>query len=151
MRLRLAAFLAVVALPLAACGGDGGSETTSAWEGPPVPDAQGRLAVDDFNAWLADDADAVAGPIDAAITYVGLDAASAARKTVESRTEGEGGGATTVLVTLDGLFDDSVRAQRFELVLAQAGDGAWELRSAVATQRCHAGRGHQGFSAEPCL
>ena len=54
-------------------------------------------------------------------------------------------------VTLDGLFDDSVRAQRFVLVFQPAKDGSWRLESAVATQRCHAGRGHEDFSAELCV
>ena len=63
----------------------------------------------------------------------------------------EGSGPTTVTVTLDGLLDDSVRAQRFVLVLSQNDDGEWRLDSAATAQRCQPGRGHQAFSPEPCV
>ena len=153
MRLRLAAFLAAAALPLAGCGDDDGAGTTPAveWDGPPVPDATGGLDVEAFNEFLAEHPESGRGPVAAATTFVRLDDASAAAKTVTAQTGGEGAGPTTVTVTLDGLFDDSVRAQRFVLVLAQGDDGSWRLDSAEATQRCHEGRGHQTFSAEPCV
>jgi hypothetical protein len=55
-----------------------------------------------------------------------------------------------VTVIHDGLPDDSVRAQRTRLVLLRRASGAWTLRSARRSVRCQPGRGHQGFSAEPC-
>jgi hypothetical protein len=54
------------------------------------------------------------------------------------------------VATLDRLPDDSVRAERFVLGLERQG-GVWRLRSAVWSQRCWAGRGHQQFSVAPCL
>jgi hypothetical protein len=55
-----------------------------------------------------------------------------------------------VTVTLDGLLDDSVRAERWLLVF-EPENGTYNLTSAVRTLRCQPGRGHDDFSAEPCL
>jgi len=149
MRPGLIAFLAAIVLPLAACGGDSGG-TTADWEGPPPPDATGALAVDAFNAYLDGHPEFAAAPALAAARFVGLDRATAATTSIVVNAGGEGQGPVTATVTLDGLLDDSVRAQRFVLELSPDGDG-WQVDSAEVAQRCHAGRGHQAFSPEPCI
>ena len=58
-------------------------------------------------------------------------------------------GSASLLV--DGLGDDSVRARRYELTFTRRPDGSWRIESAQWAQRCQPGRGHQTFSAEPCL
>lgn len=62
------------------------------------------------------------------------------------------GGVTYVTATYEGLRDDSSSASRR---VARAhydyGYKAWVLETPVDTQRCQPGRGHQDFSAEPCI
>ena len=52
-------------------------------------------------------------------------------------------------VTLAGLLDDSVRAERWQLGFQQRGE-VYALTAALRELRCHRGRGHAGFSPEPC-
>jgi hypothetical protein len=121
---------------------------------PPLPSPlpeDGTLPVDDFNAyaetvdehWERD----VASVLSA---FVGAGGADAARQSFAATVRGEGSAATATLLR-DGLLDDSVRVLRYDAELRRLGSGAWELVSATWSQRCHQGRGHQGFSTEPCL
>jgi hypothetical protein len=48
------------------------------------------------------------------------------------------------------LEDDSVRAERWLLDLAQEGE-TWTIVAARWEQRCHENRGHQDFSPELCI
>lgn len=64
----------------------------------------------------------------------------------------------TVTVMQDGYLDDSIRGERFVLQFSrkpcddcEGGMSPWWLWSLEATQRCRQGRGHQEYSAEPCL
>ena len=149
VRSSVVAFLAAACLPLAACGADSRSEPQ--WEGPPPPDASGRLAVDEFNEYLAGiDDETGRSPVAAAITFLGLDDTGASVTSIVARATAEGSGPTVMTVTLDRLADDSVRAQRFVLTFTPDGDG-WTLRSARVGQRCWPGRGHATFSPEPCV
>jgi hypothetical protein len=56
-----------------------------------------------------------------------------------------------LVVTLDRLSDDSVRAERYALVLERQEDGSLRLVSAHRTWRCWERRGHQDFSTELCI
>ena len=56
----------------------------------------------------------------------------------------------TVLVTAEGLMDDSVAGERYRLVYRQNADGDWELEDAGVQVRCAPDRGHAGWSAAPC-
>ncbi len=67
---------------------------------------------------------------------------------IELFKEIEGSG-WIVLVTYDGLRDDSVAASRREAYLMYQ-DGTWVVGNVVMTQKCWPGRGHQDFSAELC-
>jgi hypothetical protein len=145
----IAAFLAAAVVPLAGCGGSGGSDQ-GAWAGPPRPDERGRVAVEEFNHYLVGHGADATAPVVAATTFLRLDRATAGEASIVVRTSGEGEGPATVTVTLDRLLDDSVRAQRFVLAFLKEG-GQWRLESAVSAQRCRPGRGHQGFSPEPCV
>jgi hypothetical protein len=147
----VAAFLAAIVLPLAACGGGGGSNGSDDWAGPPRPDDRGRLDVAGFNDYLDSHPEHATAPVVAATRFLRLDRAAAATTSVVARTSAEGGGPTTVTVTLDGVFDDSVRAERFVLELAQGDDGEWRMTSAESSRRCQPGRGHQAFTPAPCV
>jgi hypothetical protein len=141
-----ALFLGLVAL--AGCDGNGGGES---WGGPPDPAADGTVAVDGFADFQADvDQRWERSAEMAAAEFLRLDERTAVRTTIEGAGQGEGGGPRTVSVTLDGLLDDSVRAERWTLVF-RSEDGSYVLESAVRTMRCHPGRGHDDFTPEPCV
>ena len=86
----------------------------------------------------------------AAAEFLRLDERTAARTTIDGKASPEGTGPQTVIVTLDGLLDDSVRTERWTLGFEQE-DKTYRLTAALREQRCQAGRGHQEFAAEPCL
>ena len=75
---------------------------------------------------------------------------TAVETTIAGKSSGEGTGPQTVTVTLDGLLDDSVRAERWTLVFQQEGE-TYVLTNALREQRCQPQRGHQGFSADDCV
>jgi hypothetical protein len=109
------------------------------------------LPVDDFNAYT----ESIDEPWErdlAAITdaFVESGASDASARSFQGTSTGDGSSASTSL-TLDGLNDDSVRAQRYELELSQRRDGTWKVESASWSQRCQPNRGHQTFSPESCL
>lgn len=60
------------------------------------------------------------------------------------------GGRTVVTVVVDGLPDDSIAAERFELVFIGGGDDV-VLESGSWAQRCQPGRGHQDWDVELCV
>jgi len=149
VHLSVCAALCLTFVALAGCNGDGGDEDV--WAGPPEPAADGSVAVDGF----ADHQESVDERWErsaelAAAEFLRLDERTAVRTTIAGRSEGEGGGPRGVTVTFDGLLDDSVRAERW-LLLFQPDGGTYALSSAVRTLRCHPGRGHEGFTGEPCL
>lgn len=155
---RAAAPLAV--LVLAGCGGDGETTTvtvatTLAETSAPLPPSSfpedGILPVDDFNAYTAAidehwerDLGSVVG------AFVGAGLIDSTRRSFEATTRGEGSSATATLV-LDGLFDDSIRALRYDAELRRRQNGTWELLSATWSQACRTDRGHQDFTPGPCL
>jgi hypothetical protein len=140
------AMLAAVALTLAGCGGDGGPE----WN----PDTGGSRVgglVEEFRAY-AEDVDEAweRSPVLLAGEFLRLDRREATRVRVTAESPGEATAEAGVTVVLEGLLDDSVAAERFMLALRRGGD-VWRLEAADWAQRCHPGRGHEAFSAEPCL
>jgi len=147
------AFAAVVlsALALAGCSKDGDDDQAAAWGGPPDPAADGTVAVDGFVEYTDGVAEHWEGsPAMSAGEFLRLDEQDAARTSIASATPAEGTGPATVVVTLDGLFDDSVRAERWTLSFEQDGD-VYRLATANWAQRCQPGRGHQAFTPEACV
>jgi hypothetical protein len=55
-----------------------------------------------------------------------------------------------VVVTYDGLYDDSVKASRIQATVTYQ-NGQWLKGPVSKTQQCWPERGHQDFSAETCL
>jgi hypothetical protein len=62
-----------------------------------------------------------------------------------------GAARRVVLITHEGLMDDSVRDERLRVAFALDMDGLWRAQYAGRQQRCQPGRGHTDWSAEPCL
>jgi hypothetical protein len=147
VRAHVYAALVLWLVALAGCGGD----DEAAWDGPPDPSTDGIVAVDGFVQYAQDVDESWEGsPTAAAAEFLRLDEqAAAAHTTIDEQRTGEGTGPTKVLVTLDGLFDDSVRAQRWTLSFEQV-DGTYRLTSAQWAQRCQPERGHQAFTPEAC-
>lgn len=154
---------ALLLLVLAAgCGGGGDAETitvttTVGVKVPLPPDlpsplpADGTLPVEAFNAYASSVDERWERDLGAFVgVFVDAGATDATSRTFEATTRGEGSAATATLV-LDGLFDDSVRARRYDAELRKLGNGGWELLSATWSQRCRAGRGHTDFSPELCV
>jgi hypothetical protein len=142
-----AALVAVaVGLVAVGCGSD-----ELVWGGPPEPAAGGPVSVADFTEFQ-DDVDEAweRSPAMAAGEFLRLDERTAGRTTIEATAGPEGTGPQTVVVTLDGLADDSVRAERWTLAFEEA-NGVYTLESALREFRCQPGRGHQDFSSEECV
>ncbi|MBM2822422.1 MAG: hypothetical protein HW413_1168 [Thermoleophilia bacterium] len=145
------AAVSLSALALAACGSDVAVDLV--WGGPPKPETGGVVSVDGFAAYQREvDEHWERSAAMAAAEFLRLDERTALRVTIDERASAssEGAGPTTVAVTLDGLFDDSVRAERWTLGFAEA-DGVYALTAALREQRCQPGRGHQDFSADDCV
>ena len=71
------------------------------------------------------------------------------QRTIDA-TEQEGGDVL-VTVTTSNLFDDSVFATRWELVLRRDDSGSLRFVAGQWTQACQPERGHQSFRAELCV
>jgi hypothetical protein len=140
------AALCLAALALAGCG-KGDSAT---WAGPPDPEADGTVAVEEFAAYQQDVEEPWEGSAAmAAAEFLRLDERTATTTTIAGQAGPEGTGPETVTVTLDGLLDDSVRAERWTLEFEPDGEN-YALTQATWAQRCQPGRGHQEFSPELC-
>ncbi len=147
----LVLFLALATLPLAGCGSGSEAGDFEEWDGPPTASDTGALEVADFNDFLEEHPEFAWAPTAAATLFLRLDRQTGVDTSFRTRTAGESASPVTVEVTLDRLPDDSVRAQRYALVFSTEGESSWRLDSAAVTQRCQLGRGHQGFSPEPCV
>jgi hypothetical protein len=122
----------------------------AAWNGPPPPDESGMIVVDGFNTFLSNHPDLARSPIRAAAEFVRLkDPRALTTRIVGQSPQLESPDEVRVLLTEDGLADDSVRAVRFALQFRRTG-ARWRLDSARRLQRCQPGRGHQRFSPKPC-
>lgn len=149
VRLVACAALLLSAVSLGGCGDDGDIELV--WGGPPDPGAGGVVSVDGFAGFQENvDEHWERSAAMAAAEFLRLDERTAARTTIEGKASAEGMGPQTVTVTLDGLLDDSIRAERWTLAFGQEGE-TYRLTAALRELRCQAERGHQDFSADDCL
>lgn len=145
------AAVALSALALAACGGDD-VEVELVWGGAPKPDPGGVVSVQGFASFQeAVDEHWERSPAMAAVEFLRLDKRTAARTTVEATASAEGTGPQTVVVTLSGLSDDSIRAERWTLAFFEGEGGIYRLSAAIWEQRCQPGRGHQDFGPGDCV
>lgn len=113
-------------------------------------DAQAReLAV--WKARLAAAADSAwtRSPATIAIEFAGGGYCECARFAFEVRSTPERFDIATVIVTYDGLLDDSMRSAMLELSL-QRHDGRWRIERAQRRWRCWPGRGHETYGMTRC-
>jgi hypothetical protein len=57
----------------------------------------------------------------------------------------------TVTITDDGYLDDSMRGKKEILEMERDKNGVWKLTSYLKGVRCWEGRGHDDYSAKPCM
>ncbi|GAB5536731.1 MAG: hypothetical protein Rubg2KO_29800 [Rubricoccaceae bacterium] len=69
---------------------------------------------------------------------------------VTVETLNQSGTTATVLVTMLGLADDSVRDERFRIEYAEGEQGYWRAVAAQRQTRCWPGRGHQNWAPGLC-
>jgi hypothetical protein len=146
MLLPLAVMLSAAAL--AGCGSD--VEVELVWGGPPDPGVGGVVSTDGFATYQREvDEDWERSAALASGVFLRLDERKAVHTTIDAEAGPEGTGSQTVVVTLDGIPDDSVQAERWRLGFDEEGDG-YALTAALREVRCRAGRGHEDFAAELC-
>lgn len=63
---------------------------------------------------------------------------------------GEAVSAARVTVLRDGLLDDSLRGERWDIALAKTSAGRWEIREVKRAWRCWRGAQRERFAATPC-
>ena len=149
VRLLAYATLLLAAASLTACGND--IDVELVWGGPPDPNPAGIVSTEGFATYQESvDEHWERSAAMAAAEFLRLDERTAARTTIDGKASAEGMGPQTVTVTLDGLLDDSVRAERWSLAFEQAGE-TYRLTTALREQRCQQNRGHQIFSADDCI
>ena len=145
MRL-VACAASVLALTFAAGCGDSVADVE-----PPTRQPDGTASVEEFAEYAESvDEDWERSPVMAAGTFLRLDERTAAKTTIEGVASAEGTGPEVVTVTLDGLLDDSVRAERWILTFVPE-DEIYHLTEASWAQRCQPERGQQDFSTEACV
>jgi len=138
------------AFAFAGCGSDVDVELV--WGGPPDAESGGAVSTEGFAGFQNEvDEGWESSPAMAAAVFLRLDERKAVRTTIDAKAGPEGGGGQTVVVTLDGIPDDSVRTERWMLGFEEATDGVYALTGALRELRCHEGRGHQDFAGEVCL
>ena len=146
---RYAACLLAV-LVLAGCGSD--IDVELVWGGPPDAAPGGAVSTQGFSSFQQEvDEDWERSPAMAAGVFLRLDERKAQRIKIAAKAGPEGGGGQNVVVTLDGIPDDSVRAERWTLGFEEASDGVYTLTAALRELRCREGRGHQEFAGEACV
>jgi hypothetical protein len=88
-------------------------------------------------------------PVDIALGVVG--AFEGARQLiVQTNERAESPSASRVIVIRDGLLDDAVRTERWDIAFVRTAAGTWEIRQVSKSWRCWRGATMAGFAAQPC-
>ena len=88
-------------------------------------------------------------PVDLALGVTGP--FEGARQLIVQANEGaESPTASRVTVIRDGLLDDAVRTERWDIALARTTAGGWEIREVRKAWRCRRGANTAGFAAQLC-
>ena len=90
-----------------------------------------------------------ASPLDVALSVAG--SFEGARQLIVQTNEGaESPSASRVIVIRDGLLDDAVRTERWDIALTRTAAGTWEISKVTKAWRCWRGAKTVGFAAQPC-
>ncbi len=88
-------------------------------------------------------------PLDIALKIVG-EFAGSAQHIIQVNEGAEAPSASRVTVIRDGLLDDSIRGERWEIVLQRNPAGAWAIKEVKRAWRCRRGAHPDRFAAVPC-
>ncbi|NTV88036.1 MAG: hypothetical protein HGA21_15010 [Burkholderiaceae bacterium] len=69
---------------------------------------------------------------------------------VQTNEGAESPSASRVTVIRDGLLDDAVRTERWDIALVRMATGSWKIRQVSKSWRCWRGAPTAGFAAQPC-
>jgi len=112
------------------------------WAGDMIVEPDGSIRFDDTS-------DVSAGSVVEFVAAIAPAAEVNEIRTIEIERRDETEWSATV--TSSNLFDDSVAAVRWELVVERVDGRSFQVTSGRATQSCQSGRGHQDFSTELCV
>jgi hypothetical protein len=88
-------------------------------------------------------------PVDVALSVAGP--FEGARQLIVQANEGaESPSASRVTVIRDGLLDDAVRTERWDVTLERTAAGGWEIRQVTKAWRCWRGDKTAALAARPC-
>ncbi len=85
-----------------------------------------------------------------ALNLLGGDADTRSLELSEVANRGEAPDTVVVVLSRDGLLDDSVRGDWHRVVLLRRDDGTWRLHELYRAFRCWRGGSLEEYSAEPC-
>lgn len=88
-------------------------------------------------------------PLDVALRTVGRFEGSV-QDIVQVNDRGDSPSVTRVTVMRDGLLDDSVRGDRWEITLERTSSGIWRIREVKRAWRCWRGEARERLAIEPC-
>lgn len=86
--------------------------------------------------------------VDIALSIVG-EFEGATQQILQQNERSEAPSASSVTVVRDGLLDDSVRAQRWDIALERTSDGTWAIREVRKSWLCWRGA-QQQFATTAC-
>jgi hypothetical protein len=90
-----------------------------------------------------------AAPLDVALRVVGAFEGST-QHIIQTNEGSEAPVRSRVTVIRDGLLDDSIRGERWDIVLERRGTGAWAIKEVKRAWSCRRGAGQQRFATSKC-
>lgn len=88
-------------------------------------------------------------PLDVALAIVGA-FAGGSRHLVQENEAAEAPSASRVTVLKDGLLDDSIRGERWDIALERTPAGVWAIAEVRRAWRCRRGDQPARFATVPC-
>jgi len=137
--------LVLVALLAASAGAKETPKSLAQW---PVAAAQVVAATAYRDAAAA--ASGGAEPLEVALKVVGAFEGST-QHIIQTNEGSEAPVRSRVTVIRDGLLDDSIRGERWDIVLERGATGAWAIKEVKRAWSCRRGPGQQRFATSKCL
>jgi hypothetical protein len=138
--------LSILCAMCAAAPAAGADRTSSALD---APVASAKLIPAERYQGAAASAAAGASALDIALQIAG-EFEGTAQQLTQLNEGSEAPSATRVTVVRDGLPDDSIRAQRWDILLERAAGGGWTIREVKEAWLCWRGGSQDRFAADPC-
>ena len=88
-------------------------------------------------------------PVDVALSVTG-ELEGLRQLIVQANERAESPSAARVTAIRDGLLDDAVRTERWDIAVVRTAAGPWEVRQVRKSWRCQRGAKAAGWTARPC-